>query len=723
MTASAELFDLALRHHQNGNLTEAETFYRQLLQSNPGHADVHHMLGILNHQQNRHDAALAQIRRAIDLAPANAAYHFSMANIQLSTGHMAKAAECCEQTLRLDPSHPQAHNSLGVIFQGLGNMEEAIANYRHALRINPENLSALNNLATALLHQKQFTEAIDCLQQALRIKPDYVMAHINLGNVLKDQGKFAEAVECFQKAAGINPRMPEAHFNLGNALLDQGEYAAAAGSFRNALQCNPSHAETHYNLGKTQEQQGFLDEAIASYQNALRLRPDFAAAHINLGNVLKEQGRLDEAISSFQEARKLEPENQAWQSNFLYTLLYHPRYDAQAILAEHRRWEQESTHNLPAVAPTFGNHPDSERRLRIGYISPDFRNHVNGDIVWPLVRHHEQRQFELFLYSNRAKPDGVTLQFRQKADRWREIAGWLDDRVADTIRRDGIDILVDVTVHMAGNRLPVFARKSAPLQVTYAGYPGTTGLRAVDYRLTDPYLDPPGLFEDCYAEKTYRLPNTFWCYDPSHEEPAVNHLPALANGFITFGCLNNFCKVNDDVLELWAPVLRAVPQARLSLLAQEGSHRERTRALLARHGITGDRIDFFSRRPRTEYLALNHQIDIGLDTLPYNGHVTSLDSLWMGVPVVTLVGKTVVGRAGLSQLSNLGLTALAATTPEEFTRLAVELAGDMPRLKELRASLRNRMKQSPLMDAASFTRAVEEAYRTMWRQWCEQRPV
>ncbi len=213
-----------------------------------------------------------------------------------------------------------------------------------------------------------------------------------------------------------------------------------------------------------------------SYRHALSLRPDYAAAHINLGNVLKEQGRLDDAIACYQEARILEPDNQAWQSNFLYALLYHPRYDAQAILEQHRRWESVVTRTLPPLPTFFANNPDPERRLRIGYISPDFRDHVNGDIVWPLMGHHDQRQFELYLYSNRAKPDGVTLRFRQKADHWREISGMLDDRVADTIRQDGIDILIDVTVHMAGNRLRVFARKPAPVQLTYAGYPGTTGL-------------------------------------------------------------------------------------------------------------------------------------------------------------------------------------------------------------------------------------------------------
>jgi predicted O-linked N-acetylglucosamine transferase (SPINDLY family) len=279
---------------------------------------------------------------------------------------------------------------------------------------------------------------------------------------------------------------------------------------------------------------------------------------------------------------------------------------------------------------------------------------------------------------------------------------------------------VDLALHTQGNRLLIFARKPAPVQVTFAGYPGTTGLGAIDYRLTDPYLDPPGLNDAWYAEESFRLPRSFWCFDPQSEEPAVGPLPALERGVVTFGCLNNFCKVNDGVLELWARVLRAVPGSRLELLAKAGSHRQRTRDFLARQGIAGERIKFCATKPRAEYLAMYHQIDIGLDTLPYNGHSTSLDSYWMGVPVVTLVGTTVVGRAGLSQLTNLGLGELVAFTPDDFVRFAVDLAGDLPRLQALRAGLRERMRKSPLMDATGFTRGIEEAYRIVWRKWCAQ---
>ena len=254
--------------------------------------------------------------------------------------------------------------------------------------------------------------------------------------------------------------------------------------------------------------------------------------------------------------------------------------------------------------------------------------------------------------------------------------------------------------------------------MTFIGYPGTTGLETIDYRLTDPYFDPPGLDDAWYSEESYRLPHSLGCYDPPSEKPPVGPLPALKNGFVTFGALNNFCKINNGVLEVWARVLRAIPGARLLLFAHEGDHRTRTLDFLVEQGVAVERIQFSSFRPFSEYLALYHQIDIGLDTFPYNGHTTSMDSFWMGVPVVTLVGDTVVGRGGLSQSSNLGLEELVARTPDEFVERAVKLAADLPKLQALRASLRERMKQSPLMDAPGFARAVEQAYRFMWRKWC-----
>jgi predicted O-linked N-acetylglucosamine transferase (SPINDLY family) len=338
----------------------------------------------------------------------------------------------------------------------------------------------------------------------------------------------------------------------------------------------------------------------------------------------------------------------------------------------------------------------------------------------PLLSQHDREQFEIVCYANVPRPDAVTQRIMGLADRWRVIAGRSDQEVASEVRTDQIDILVDLTMHMSNGRPLLFARKPAPVQVAYLAYPGTTGISTIDYRLTDPYLDPQGESDANYAEKSFRLPETFWCYDPLTDEPSPGPLPALEAGRITFGCLNNFCKVNEATIALWARALAAVPNSRLLLLSARGEHRAGLIEQFRRAGIESNRIEFVEYQPRAKYLDVYRRIDVGLDTIPYNGHTTSLDALWMGVPLVTRVGRTVVGRAGWSQLSNLGLPELAAWSDDEFLALAARLATDLPRLAELRATLRARMRQSPLMDAPRFARNVESAYRQMWREWCRR---
>jgi predicted O-linked N-acetylglucosamine transferase (SPINDLY family) len=338
----------------------------------------------------------------------------------------------------------------------------------------------------------------------------------------------------------------------------------------------------------------------------------------------------------------------------------------------------------------------------------------------PIVREHDREAVELYFYSDAVTPDSTTDRFRQEADAWRNTASLGHDELAQQIRADQIDVLVDLTLHMAGSRLPTFALKPAPVQVTYGGYPSGTGLQAMDYRLTDPYLDPPGESDSWYVEKSIRLPDCFWCYAPDGPHPDANALPSHEAGLITFGCLNNFIKVNDRVLRLWAYVLAKVDRSRLLLLVPVGTARQRTLEVLQSHGIAADRIEFVAHQPRDAYLETYHRIDIGLDTLPYNGHTTSLDAFWMGVPVVTLVGQTAVGRAGWSQLSNLRLTDLAALNEMQFVEVASTLAANPTRLRDLRQHLRERMMRCPLTDPRRFARTLEAAYRQMWRQWSER---
>jgi predicted O-linked N-acetylglucosamine transferase (SPINDLY family) len=359
----------------------------------------------------------------------------------------------------------------------------------------------------------------------------------------------------------------------------------------------------------------------------------------------------------------------------------------------------------------LSNDRSPDRPLRIGYVSPDFREHCQTFFTIPTLQSHDPKQVEIYCYADIAKPDALTDRLRSYAKVWRDTLGLSDLRVCDLIRADRIDILVDLTMHMANNRQMVFARKPAPIQITWLAYPGTTGQTAIDYRISDPYLDPLDIEDAAYSEKTIRLPESFWCYDPLRSAEPIRPLPAIRNGFVTFGCLNNFCKVNDFTLRLWGGVLRSLPDSRFLLLAPPGDPRKRVLQLM---DVSEDRIDFVDYRPRAEYLEHYNRIDICLDTFPYNGHTTSLDAMWMGVPVVTLCGQTAPSRGGFSQASNLNLTELVANSPEQFANVAANLVADLDRLAALRSSLRERLIASPLMDAPRFARNLEALYRKVW---------
>jgi protein O-GlcNAc transferase len=353
----------------------------------------------------------------------------------------------------------------------------------------------------------------------------------------------------------------------------------------------------------------------------------------------------------------------------------------------------------------------------VGYVSPDFRDHAQRLFTFPLLREHDHEAFEIVCYSSTNPEDAWTERLRSHADVWRNVAALSANDLAALIRDDQVDVLVDLSMHMDGQRLKVFAQKPAPVQLAWLAYPGTTGVDGIDYRVTDPYLDPPGAPLP-YSEQSLWLPHSFWCYDPDNEESEVSDLPALAAGHITFGCLNNFLKVNPGVFELWAGLLTQLPTSKFLLLAPSGRARATARRAFEAHGVDPERVDFVGLQWRKDYLASYHRIDVALDCVPYNGHTTSLDAFWMGVPIVTLVGNTVAGRAGLCQAYNLKLPELVAESRADFVQKAVALTRDLPRLAELRKQLRSRMRQSPLMDAPRFARDLEALYRAAWRSWC-----
>jgi len=556
-------------------------------------------------------------------------------------------------------------------------------------------------------------------RQILARQPGHADALHLLGVLAQQRGQHEMAVELIGRSLGIKPGCAEAHYNMGNALHALGRLEQAVNAYRQAVALKPEWAAAYSNLGTALAAKGQPDDAIAAYQRAISLRDDLAEAHYGLGVALRQIGQLDQAIAAHRQALVLKPNFIKAHNSLVLTLHYHGGMDALAIAREQRRWNECYAAALGQDIQGYANDRNPERRLRIGYVSADFWDHASAHFLLPLLENHDPAQVELFAYAQVLRPDAMTEHFQALFSQWRNTVGLSDEQVAQQIRADQIDVLVDLKLHTGENRLLVFARKPAPVQVTWLGYPGSTGLTAIDYRLSDPYLDPSGMDESIYSEQTVRLPDSFWCYDPlAGRDIPVNGLPVLANGFITFGCLNNFNKINENLLVLWAQVLRQVDKSRLLLMAPEGAHRQRTVDRLALEGIDPGRVEFVPRQPRRDYLQLYHRIDAGLDSFPVNGHTTSLDSFWMGVPVVTLVGPTAMGRAGWCQLSNLGLNELAGHSAEQFVTIAVGLASDLPRLVDLRATLRPRMAASPLMDAPRFAGNIEAAYRRMWHKYC-----
>jgi len=684
--SAAQVFDIATERHRAGQLQEAERLYRQVLGEDPNHTHAMYLLSVLSMSAGKLDEAARLLERAIERSPDNPAFHSNLGEIYRRLGRNDEAVQALLTALSQKPDLPEPAFNLGLALRALGEAEMALFCFERAADFKYDSFPVQYALATALRLRGNLDRAVGHFQCALALNPKSIEATIDLGNVLQSLGRTDAAIAVFRRAIDVNPNLALAHNNLGSAWLDKFE----------------------------------LDEATLCFRRALEIDPSFSPAHNNLANVMKDHARLDEAISGFRRAVECAPDDYQVHSNLVYTLSFHPEYDAQAILSEAKSWCRQHADRFASEAKPHTNERSPDRRLRIGYVSPDFRDHCQSFFTIPLLSHHDRRAFEIFCYSSVPNADGVTERLRGHADQWRDIASLDDAAGAERIRRDEIDILVDLTMHMAKGRLPLFARKPAPLQIAWLAYPGTTGLSTIDYRITDPFLDPAESGrDDAYAERSLRLPDTFWCYDPLGG-PEVSVLPALTRGHMTFGCLNNFCKTNRRVFELWARVLRAVPDSRLFLLAPSAEPRREIQRFFQDAGVDPKRLHFVGRRPRLAYLSHYHRIDVCLDTFPYNGHTTSLDALWMGVPVVTLVGDTVVGRAGLGQAMNLGLPDLVAKSPDEYVERAVALSRDLPRLARLRAELRGRMERSPLMDAPRFACNLEAAYRDVWQRYCRE---
>jgi protein O-GlcNAc transferase len=584
------------------------------------------------------------------------------------------------------PSHADANYLLGLIAFAARDPLEAHARFAVACQGQPQNAGFRSNLAEAARRLGRLDEAIAHFERALADDELQVEARFNLGLAHAARGELERARHCFELASALRP---------DDARLAQ------------------RLARAHYELGE-------LDQAQDTLQRLIAASPDTASVHASLGTVLFQLGEHTRARACLRRALELEP-SAAVHSALLFQLMFAGEIDAHAIREEAERFGASfARRDLRLPDAQRARTLDPQRRLRIGYVSADFREHVTANVVLPLLRHHSRDAFEVHCYASQTEFDALSDEFRSLAQRFRDITQLSDDAAAELIASDQIDILVDLSMHLAGNRLGVFARKPAPLQLCWFAYPGTTGVGSIDYRFSDPVLDPPDSGDEQYSERTWRLPDSFWCWEPLLPELEPGPPPLLACGLPTFGSLNNFCKVSEPCLATWAHVLRALPEARFMLMAPPGRARARLAERFERLGISASRLKFVAHQPRRAYFELYREIDVCLDTLPYNGHTTSLDALWMGVPVLTLVGERVVGRAGLCQARSLDLPELVATTPEELAARAAALVRDPSRLIDLRASLRARLARSPLMDGSRFARNFEDGCRAIWRRWCSE---
>jgi predicted O-linked N-acetylglucosamine transferase (SPINDLY family) len=649
----------------------------------------------------------------IDQAMAIAAKHEQ-------AGRLAEAESVYQRILAVLPDRDDAMHALGMVVGRVGRIDQAVELLRRSIAAAPDNAAYYCNLGSVLQNAGRLDEAMGCYQRAVELKSDLAEAHSNMGSLWMVRRQPDLAVVCFQRALALKPDLTEAHRNLGNAWYDKGETDKAIASYKRALALDPNLAEIQVNLGVAWRDKEELEKAGECFQKALAINPRMAQAQVNLGIVWADQGQIDEAIACYRRALEFDPACITAHDNLIAMLHYLPDSDRRRIHEESRRWNQRHAQPPRALIRPCTNDRDPERRLRVGYVSPDFRGHPAGRFMLPLLASHDRHVVEVYCYASVAAPDKMTATLRSHVDCWRDIFGLPDEQVAQTIRNDQIDILVDLAMHAAGNRLLVFARKPAPVQVTYLAYAGGTALDAIDYRLTDRYLDPDDADDRFYMEKSIRLPGTYWCYGQDAAAAPVNELPALKAGRITLGCLNKFPKVSLVALETWAKLLNELDGARLLLHVIAGSSPSRVIQFMADRGIAEDRLEIVGRVSFDEYFKTYHRIDIALDPFPYAGGATTCDALWMGVPVVTLAGRTAVGRAGVSILFHAGLAELIANATDEYVRIAANLAADRPRLAELRATLRQRMQASPLMDAARFARNIEAAYRAMWRTWCQR---
>jgi len=682
-------FGLALRCKQAGQAEQAKQLYIRILEQQPDNAPALYNL-----------AAIAR----------------EAGGIELALGLSARAVRSC-------PERSEFHAACALDLEAAGQRERAVSEYQTALRLDANCVDALYNYGNMLKAQGLFAEAIVCFQKALARKPDHTFARNNLGNAYLASGRLGEAAACFEKHLEQQPDSFMALLNLAGVLRLQSDLDGAETLLRRAIRVHPGQLIASSNLGDLLLSANRLGEAVQCLEAAARHAPELGELHINLGRAYAAQGRLDEALRCYKWALAVQPQSAQGHSVILFVFHYSPEFDPEALATEHRRWA--SRHEAPwfRAGKRHTNQPDPDRRLRVGYVSPDLREHPVGYFMAPVLAARDPVQIEVVCYAW-GKTDSWTDRIRPHAALWRATDGLGDAELAGRIEQDQIDILVDLSGHTAGNRLPVFARKPAPLQVSWLGYFNTTGMDAMDYLIVDEHLAPVEEHAP-FAEEALRIPGCYLTYEIPDYAPPVAIPPCLDRGFVTYGCFNNPSKIGLRVVSVWCEILRRNSAARLVMknpgFTDEGS-RKLYRDHFERCGIDSARVDLLGPSTHPEILRFYSQVDIALDPFPYNGGTTTCEALAMGVPVITMRGDRFVSRVGSTIVHNAGLGSLIKCSQAEYVEKAVELGRNPAQLDEMRAGMRTRLATSTLCDTAGFTRRLENAYRDIWRRWCAAQP-
>ena len=751
--------NLGLILHDLGRFDEAMLSYNKALNIKPNFADVHYNLGNTFRDIGNYKEAWASYRKAIAFKPNYVEAHYNLGSALKEQDKFDEAITCYNIALKIKPNYADAHFNLGLVFDTLGQWKKALASYNKSIAIKPDNAEALYNIGNVfrenglfdmsvvsynkaitikpdfysayynlgIAHQElgDFKEAVENYKKAIAINFDFSDAYYNLGNVLQELASFDEAVSNYNKAIAISPNYAKAHNNSGNALRSLGKPNSSVISYNKAIAINPNFPEAHNNLGNNFQELGKLNAAVASYNKAIMIKPNYPEAHSNLGVSLKDLGMLDEAMSSFKKALKLKPNLVSAYNNLLNVETY--RFSAPSETYKNAcRFGKVVTRSATPIS-NHSNCLDPKRQLRGGFVSGDFCHHPIGYLLLSIFLKINTNKIELFLYMTSYVEDDYTARFKSYVSGWKKVVNKSDKQLSEIIVTDAIDILVDLSGHSGGNRLPLFALKPAPVQVTWIGSNVTTGIKEIDYILCDQWTIPKSE-EKYFVEKPWRLPNTWLCFTPPEFDIKEGALPALDNGFITFGCFNNLTKINKRVIKCWANVLRAIPSSRLFLKTfqlNNMSVRENSLVSFEKYGISKNRLLLEGSSSRAELLTSYQNIDIALDPFPYTGGISSMESLWMGVPVLSVNGGNFVFsgfgyHVAESTLHNVGLSNWIASSPKNIAIKAKYFSSDLIALSKLRKNLRKRLLGSPLCDNQTFADNLTDTFQTIWKIWCDQ---